>query len=70
MDWINPSGATVYQKGIGIVPGYEEQYMVEESGNNYNLIVVNADINDAGRYTCECRTVSSSTLAEIILLGR
>ena len=44
--------------------------MVEESGTSYNLVVLNAESNDAGRYTCHCLTMSSSALAEIILLGK
>ena len=68
--WRNPSRNNVYLKGIGITSENEGHYLVEEgSGNNYNLVVVNADESDAGRYECDCPTVSSSALAEIILLG-
>ena len=70
LSWINPSGNYVYEKGFGIIPGYEDQYLVEEEyANSYNIVVLNADLNDAGRYTCECSRLSSSASAEIILLG-
>ena len=69
--WINPSGNYVYEKGLGIFPGYEGEYVVKEgSGNSYNLVLLNADLNDAGRYTCLCATRTSSALTEIILLGK
>ena len=69
--WRNPSGNNVYLKGIGITSGNEEHFMVEEgSGNSYNLVVLNADENDAGQYVCDCPTLSSLALAEIILLGK
>ena len=68
--WRNPSGNNVYLKGIGITSGNEGQYIVEEeSGNRYNLVALNAAQDDARRYACDCPTVSSSALAEIILLG-
>ena len=70
MIWVNPNGVNVYEKGFGISPGFEGQYVVEENGNSYNLVVLNADQDDVGQYTCYCPTLSSSALAEIILLGK
>ena len=60
----------MYEKGFGILPGFEGQYVVEEYGNSYNLVVLNAEEDDAGRYDCHCATMSSLALAEIILLGK
>ena len=61
----------MYEKGTGLIPGFEGHYMVEEgSGNSYNLVVLNADVDDAGQYACYCATMFSSALAEIILLGK
>ena len=68
--WSNPEGINVYEKGTGILPGFEGQYVVEEYGNCYNLVVLNAEMDDAGRYDCYCATMSLSALAEIILLGK
>ena len=70
LSWINPLGFNVYEKGFGVLPQFEGQYMVEENGKSYNLVVLNADVYDAGRYTCECASLSSSALAEIILIGK
>ena len=60
----------MYEKGRGILPGFEGQYLVEEYGNSYNLVVLNAAEDDAGRYACDCTTLTSSAFAEIILLGK
>ena len=68
--WSNPDGVVVYEKGFGIIPGFEGQYVVEENENSYNLVVINAAEDDAGQYTCHCATLVSSALAEIILLGK
>ena len=68
--WRNPEGIYVYEKGTGILPGFEGQYVVEEYGNIYNLVVLDAAEDDAGQYDCYCATMSSSALAEIILLGK
>ena len=68
--WRNPDGYNVYEKGTGILQVFEGQYVVEEYGNSYNLVVLNAEVDDAGRYDCYCATMSSSALAEIILLGK
>ena len=68
--WTNPAGANVYEKSSGILDGFEGQYLLEESGSSYNLVILNTDMNDAGRYTCYCATRSSSAYAEVILLGK
>ena len=68
--WKNQLDANIYEKGTGILDGFEGQYLVEESGNSYNLIILNTEPNDAGRYTCNCATQSSSAVAEVILLGK
>ena len=59
----------MYVEAVAITPGGEGHYLVEGSGNSHNLVVLNAGQEDAGQYTCDCRFVSSSALAEIILLG-
>ena len=68
--WKDQDEINVYEKGRGILDGFEGQYLVEESGNNYNLVILNTDMNDAGRYTCYCATESSSALADVILIGK
>ena len=69
--WRNPTDVSVYEKGNGILDGFEGQYHVEEgSSNSYNLVILNTDLNDAGRYTCYCGTQSSSAFAEVILLRK
>ena len=71
LSWMNPDGITVFQKRSGISPGLEGDYDIElGNGNRYSLIIINAAPGDAGRYTCFCWTVSSSALAEVILLGK
>ena len=37
--------------------------------NRYSLVVIDADIEDAGQYGCHCGTLSSTALAEMIMLG-
>ena len=37
--------------------------------NRYSLVVIDADMEDAGQYGCHCATLSSTALAEIIMLG-
>ena len=66
--WQDQRGVNIYEKGIGILPGYEGQYVVEESGTNYNLVIINADQQDAGFHTCECASLSTSVVAAVILL--
>ena len=71
LSWMNPSGVTVCEKEFGINPGNEGHYLVEEgSENSYNLVILNTAVEDAGQYTCECKTLPSSALAEIVLLDK
>ena len=69
LDWINSAGVTVYQDRLGVLPEYENEYYVEPNSPSHNLVILNADQNDAGRYTCLCSTRSSSALAEVIIIG-
>ena len=57
----------MYEKRSGITPEGDGQYVVEEYGNGYNLIVLNADASDDETY--ECKTISSFAFAEVILMG-
>lgn len=35
LSWKNPDGANVYEKGFGVLPGFEGQYDVTEDGDRY-----------------------------------
>ena len=37
--------------------------------NRYSLVIIDADMEDAGQYGCHCATLSSTALAEMIMLG-
>ena len=37
--------------------------------DRYSLVVIDADMEDAGQYGCLCATLSCTALAEIIMLG-
>ena len=63
LHWINPSGVSVFKKRLGITPGNEGQYMVDESEERYNLVVLNTEVNDAGQYECQCGSLTSSSSA-------
>ena len=67
LQWVNPDTDVVYRKAFGVTSGNEGDYVVEENGNSYNIVVLNAAQDDAGQY--ECRTNSSSAFAQVVLLG-
>ena len=67
--WLNPDETYVFEKGTGILSPFEGQYGVQESGTNYNLVILNAAVDDAGQYACQCATKNTFAYAEVILLG-
>ena len=69
LKWYQTLGALIYQNGVGIDPYFAGRFLVEEIERSYNLVVLNAEKNDAWGYQCHCRSLDTYAEAEIILLG-
>ena len=68
--WINPQRLVVYESWNGITDDGKGHYLVEEiNGNTFNLVILNTEAEDAGQYTCQCVSPTSSAFAQVILLG-
>ena len=68
--WKNPRRLVVYESWSGITDDGEGHFLVEKiNGNIFNLVILNTEAEDAGQYTCQCVSPTSSAFAQVILLG-